>query len=65
MQWGADAADKAGLFCWLEASTAGYHLYRKKGFEDVDVIEVDTRKWGGKGIERSTCMKRPAKQVAL
>ena len=38
VQWGTDIADEAGLRCYLEASPAGYHLYRKKGFKDVVLL---------------------------
>lgn len=61
VQWGADVADDAGLCCYLEASAAGYHLYRKKGFEDVDLIVLDLSRYGGRGHSRHVCMIRPAK----
>lgn len=61
VQWGADIADEAGLCCYLEASAAGCHLYRKKGFEDVDDIVLDLSRYGGRGHSRHVCMIRPAK----
>ncbi|MCJ1377857.1 hypothetical protein MMC17_000953 [Xylographa soralifera] len=35
VQWGTDIADEAGLPCYLEATSAGHHLYDRKGFKDV------------------------------
>ena len=60
VQWGINVADEAGLCCYLEASSAGYALYHKMGFKDVDVIDVDMGKWGKEGIYRHVCMIRPA-----
>ncbi|KAK4132009.1 N-acetyltransferase-like protein [Trichocladium antarcticum] len=43
----ADIADDLGLPCRLEASPAGYALYRKFGYEDVGVEDLHvTEKWG-------------------
>ena len=33
--------DREGLVGWLEASPAGYPLYRRFDFEDVDVQDLD------------------------
>lgn len=38
VKWGTDIADEAGIDCYLEASPAGYQLYRKNGFEDVVLL---------------------------
>ncbi|KAK3309871.1 acyl-CoA N-acyltransferase, partial [Chaetomium strumarium] len=47
MKWGVDLADSLGLPCRLEASPAGYRLYKKFGFEDFDVLDLPvTEKWG-------------------
>lgn len=47
VKWGTDLADNLGLPCRLEASPVGYNLYRKFGFEDVDVLDVKiTETWG-------------------
>ena len=59
LKWGTDLADEAGLCCYLVASSKGYPLYCKKGFEDLDFIDIDTTKWGGNGIIRNVCMIRP------
>jgi hypothetical protein len=47
LRWGAQLADREGLPSWLEASPQGHPLYRRFGFEDVDVLDVHvTEKWG-------------------
>lgn len=47
-------ADAEGRKCYIEATAAGYPVYCKLGFEEVDAVEVDLRQWGGegKGINR-------------
>ncbi|KAI9879338.1 MAG: hypothetical protein M1830_008798 [Pleopsidium flavum] len=62
IKWGVDVGDKYGIPCYLEASPAGYHLYRKCGFEDVENLDMDLTKWGGKGTHRYVCMIRPAQK---
>jgi GNAT superfamily N-acetyltransferase len=59
LRWCADVADQYGLPIYLEASPAGYHLYRKFGFEDVENIDMDLTRWGGVGTHRFACMIRP------
>ena len=61
VQWGTDLADEAGLPCYLEASSKGYDLYKRKGFEDVEFLDMDMSKWGREGVNRHICMIRPAK----
>lgn len=61
--WGAEIADQYGLPCYLEASADGYPLYKKIGFEDVDLLDLDLTKWGRQGIHRWVCMIRPAHKV--
>ena len=47
LEWGVNLADSFGLPCRLEASPVGYGLYRKFGFEDVGVVDVNIKeKWG-------------------
>ena len=47
LRWGTEIADREGLRCWLEASPHGYPLYKRFGFEAVDVLDLDlARKWG-------------------
>lgn len=47
LAWGRELADKEGLTTWLEASPQGYPLYRRFGYEDVDVQDLAvTERWG-------------------
>ncbi|KAL1864277.1 hypothetical protein VTK73DRAFT_6008 [Phialemonium thermophilum] len=47
LRWGLDFADQKGLDSWLESSPTGYPLYRRFGFEDVDVQDLPvTELWG-------------------
>lgn len=39
MQWGVQLADKEQIPAFLEASPHAYPLYRKFGFEDIDMYE--------------------------
>lgn len=59
VRWGVELADRHGLPCYLEASPAGHHLYRKFGFEDVEMLEVDLTPHGGHGKHGLMCMIRP------
>jgi len=60
VNWGTRIADEERLPCYLEATAEGYPLYRKNGFEDVNILDMDLTQWG-LGINRHTCMIRPAK----
>jgi hypothetical protein len=57
---GLDEAATVGLPTWLESSVAGYPLYRKFGFKEVDDIVIDLSKHGGEGSARVACMLRSA-----
>ncbi|KAL2021603.1 hypothetical protein VTK56DRAFT_6956 [Thermocarpiscus australiensis] len=47
VKWGVGLADSLGLPCRLEATPVGYGLYRKFGYEDVDVVDIKvTETWG-------------------
>ncbi|KAK2615479.1 hypothetical protein N8I77_002229 [Diaporthe amygdali] len=47
LKWGCELADRENKTAWLEASPAGYLLYRKFGFEDVEVQDLKvTETWG-------------------
>ncbi|ROV96295.1 hypothetical protein VMCG_07733 [Cytospora schulzeri] len=46
LAWGTGLADMEGKTTWLEASPVGYALYKKFGFEDVDVQDLNvTEMW--------------------
>lgn len=56
---GLEDAKNLGLTeAWLEASDAGYPLYRKYGWKDVEVMTVDFAKYGAVGSTSVTIMKR-------
>jgi hypothetical protein len=47
VEWGVNLADSLGLPSRVEASPVGYGLYRKFGYEDVAVVDVQvTETWG-------------------
>lgn len=47
LKWGIELADAEGKVAWLEASPQGYSLYRRFGFEDVEVQDLKvTELWG-------------------
>ena len=50
MKWGFDKADKDHKRCYVEASSVGYPLYKRCGFEDVGEIVVDLDKYCDKGF---------------
>lgn len=41
LKHGTDRADSQGVFCWVHASEAGTTTFRKAGFEDDEVLEID------------------------
>lgn len=56
---GAEIAESMNLpFIWLEATSAGYPLYKKLGFVEVDVCDFDWTPFGRNAISRSVGMKR-------
>ena len=65
VQWGCDVADELGLECYLEASDAGRRLYQKKGFTDVEYLDMDMSQYDkGRGMHRHVVMIRPVKGQA-
>lgn len=50
--WGAEFADNEGLTSWLAASPIGYPLYRRFGYEDVEVQDLEiARRWKAVKLE--------------
>lgn len=43
-------ADREGLPVFVEASPFGYEVYRRGGFEVVEVVDVDLRGWGKREV---------------
>lgn len=48
VQYGNKLADEVGLPVFLQASPYGYPIYYKHGFETVQYLDVDLRKWAPK-----------------
>lgn len=48
LRWGVDKADREGKVAFLEASPAGYPLYRRFGWADVGVQDLDLGSFGAK-----------------
>ena len=40
MRWGTEFADREGLPAYLESSPKGYPVYKKLGFEPIDVQDL-------------------------
>lgn len=45
VKYGNQLADQAGLPIFLQGSPFGYPIYAKHGFETVQYLDVDLRKW--------------------
>ncbi len=61
VQQGTSFADEARLPCYLEGSPAGHRLYLSMGFKDLETLDMDMSKFGGKGRHPHYVMIRPAK----
>ncbi|KAJ8105806.1 hypothetical protein OPT61_g9958 [Boeremia exigua] len=57
LEWGKDKADELGLPIYLESSTKGHKFYRKHGFKDIEVLEIDFTPYGG-SVHRQPLMMR-------
>ncbi|KAH2927247.1 hypothetical protein KXW73_008785 [Aspergillus fumigatus] len=53
---GVEEVRRLGLPAWLEASEAGYSVYRRCGFHDAERMELDFGKYGLSGMEQVYCM---------
>ena len=61
-----DMADAEGRKTYIEATNAGYPLYLKLRFREIDAVVVDLSNWGAKKKGLNTIMLRdphPVKQV--
>ncbi|KAK7419218.1 hypothetical protein QQZ08_010930 [Neonectria magnoliae] len=45
IQWGIEQADRLGAFSWVHASEAGWPLFQKHGYEEIDRLTVDLDEW--------------------
>jgi ribosomal protein S18 acetylase RimI-like enzyme len=62
VEWGTKKADELGLPIYLEATQAGFGLYKRHGFEEIDVFDLDLDKYGGTGVFRAPLMMREPKK---
>ncbi|KAK4611505.1 hypothetical protein CLAFUW4_13508 [Fulvia fulva] len=60
VQQGLALAEQLGLPGYVEASTVGYHLYSKLGFEQVDTATIKAADWDGDRDRTLVAMVRPA-----
>lgn len=47
LKWGTQKADELGLPAYLESSPNAHDFYKKYGFEDVEIFELDLSRFGG------------------
>jgi len=64
LKHGMALADADGAKTYLEASPAGFPLYRRLGWTQIDQIVTDLGQYGGSGIRTSVCMIREPQKVA-
>jgi hypothetical protein len=57
-------ADKEGKVAYIEATDTGYPLYLRLGWKQIDVIELDLSKYGGKGNASNRIMLREAQSIS-
>ena len=53
-------ADRDNARTYIEASPAGYELYLRHGWEQVDEIVIDIGKYGGRGVATEKLLLRKA-----
>jgi len=53
-----EMADREGKKIYIEATDAGFPVYKRLGFVQIDEVVVDVSKWGGKELKRNRCMMR-------
>ncbi|ETS86910.1 hypothetical protein PFICI_00738 [Pestalotiopsis fici W106-1] len=45
LRWGTEQADRLGAFSWVHSSEAGWVLFSKHGYEEVDRLTFDLDEW--------------------
>ncbi|KAI1503749.1 acyl-CoA N-acyltransferase [Biscogniauxia marginata] len=45
VKWGTDQADRAGVFCWVHSSDAGWKMFAKHGFREVERLTINMDQW--------------------
>jgi GNAT superfamily N-acetyltransferase len=58
LEHGLALADRDGARTYIEASKKGFPLYKKYGWKEFDEVVVDTRPYGGLGLEVTKLMMR-------
>jgi GNAT superfamily N-acetyltransferase len=58
-----EMADREGKMSYIEATAAGFPVYQKLGFKEVDIVEVDLSNFGGKGIAWNKIMLREPQSI--
>jgi GNAT superfamily N-acetyltransferase len=53
LRWGLELADEEQVETWIDASAAGYGLYKQFGWEEVGKVYLDLAPWGGDSKVRS------------
>jgi predicted N-acetyltransferase YhbS len=63
LKWGIQKADELGLPAYLESSPDAHGFYKKYGFEDVEVYEMDLSLYGGPDKKHTApmMMRQPRK----
>ncbi|KAL3418567.1 acetyltransferase [Phlyctema vagabunda] len=56
-----ERVDKEGKQAYLEATKAGVGLYAKLGWRKIDEMVIDTKPYGGEGVEEEVIMMRDPK----
>ena len=60
---GLALADRDSARTYIEASQKGFPLYKKYGWKEFDEVLVDTRPYGGNGLESTKMMRREPQPV--
>ena len=47
MKWGMQKADDLGIPMYLESNYDAHGFYKKLGFQDVEIFEVDLTRFSG------------------
>ncbi|RDW88379.1 hypothetical protein BP6252_00411 [Coleophoma cylindrospora] len=45
LKWGAEVADKSGVFTWVHSSESAWKTYEKAGFEVIGCLDIDLDAW--------------------
>ena len=56
---GLEDVDKDNAQTYIEASPAGLQLYLRHGWQEIDAIVIDMRKYGGRDVDTEKILMRP------